>query len=70
MAQAIPNLCVSREIFKANDLSDHFEGKQFLESVDLALTCHHSPILTTFVFKSSEVRRLLLDSDPCGGTKC
>ena len=32
------------------------------------LTCHPSPSLTTFAFRSSEVRRLLLDLDPCGGT--
>ena len=34
----------------------------------LQLTCHPSPSLTTFAFKSSEVRRLLLDLDPYGGT--
>ena len=32
------------------------------------LTCHPSPSLTTFAFRSSEVRRLLLDLDPYGGT--
>ena len=38
------------------------------EAVDLPLTCHPSPSFTTFAFRSSEVRRLLLDLDPCGGT--
>ena len=38
------------------------------EAVDLPLTCHPSPSLTTFAFRSSEVRRLLLDLDPYGGT--
>ena len=42
---------------KADLLSDHFDGKQSMESVDLPLTCH----------PSSEVRRLLLDLDPYGG---
>ena len=51
---------------KAELLSDHFDGKQSRESVDLPLTCH--PSLTTFGFRSSEVRRLLLDLDPYGGT--
>ena len=37
------------------------------EAVDLPLTCHPSPNLTTFAFRSSEVRRLLLDLDPYGG---
>ena len=34
----------------------------------LMLTCHPSPSLTSFAFRSSEVRRLLLDFDPYGGT--
>ena len=53
---------------KADLLSDHFDSKQSRESVDLPLTCHPSPSLVTFAFRSSEVRRLLLDLDPCGGT--
>ena len=53
---------------KADLLSDHFDSKQSRESVDLPLTCHPSPSLTTFVFRPSEVRRLLLDLDPYGGT--
>ena len=38
------------------------------EAVDLPLTCHSSSSLTTFAFRSREVRRLLLDLDPYGGT--
>ena len=53
---------------KADLLSDHFDSKQSREGVDLPLTCHPSPSLTTFAFRSSEVRRLLLDLDPYGGT--
>ena len=53
---------------KAGLLSDHFDSKQSREAVDLPLTCHPSPSLTTFMFRSSEVRRLLLDLDPYGGT--
>ena len=34
----------------------------------MPLTCHPSPSFTTFAFRSSEVRRLLLDLDPYGGT--
>ena len=49
-------------------MSDHFHRKQSREAVDLRLTCHPSPSLTTFAFRSSEVRRLLLDLDPYGGT--
>ena len=54
---------------KADLLSDHFDSKQSREAVDLPLTCHQSPSLTTFAFRSSEVMRLLLDLDPYGGTK-
>ena len=44
---------------KADLLSDHFDSKPSREAVDLPLTCHPSPSLTTFAFRSSEVRRLL-----------
>ena len=33
---------------KADLLSDHFDGKQSREAVDLPFTCHPSPSLTTF----------------------
>ena len=59
-------LCES--VCKAHLLSDHFDRKQSWEAVDLPLTCHPSPSLTTFTFRSSEARRLLLDFDPNGGT--
>ena len=53
---------------KADLLSDHFDGKQSSEAVDLPIVRQQSPSLTTFAFRSSEVRRLLLDLDPYGGT--
>ena len=37
-------------------------------SVDLLVTCHPYPSLITFAFRSSGVKRLLLDLDPYGGT--
>ena len=36
---------------KADLLSDHFDSKQYREAVDLQLTCHPSPSLTTFAFR-------------------
>ena len=54
---------MSEAVGKADLLSDHFNGKQPRESVDLPLTCHPSPGLTTIAFRSSEIRRLLLDLD-------
>ena len=59
---------VCESVGKTDLLSDYFDTKQSREAVDLPLTCHPSPSLTTFVFRSSEVRRLLLDLDPYGGT--
>ena len=53
---------------KADLLSDHFDSMQSREAVDLPLTCHPFPSLTTFTFRSSEVRRLSLNLDPYGGT--
>ena len=59
---------VCESVGKADLLSDHFESKQSREAVDLPLTCHPSPSLTTVAFRSRDVRRLLLDMDPYGGT--
>ena len=59
---------VCESVGRADVLSDHFDSKQSREAIDLRLTCHPSPSLTTVVFRSSEVRRLLLDLDPYGGT--
>ena len=50
---------VSESVGKADLLPDHFDSKQSREAVDLPLTCHPSPSLTTFAFRSREVRRLL-----------
>ena len=58
---------VCESVGKADLLSDHFDGKQSRQSVDLPLTCHPSPSPTSFAIRSSEVRRLLLDLDPYGG---
>ena len=59
---------VCESVGKIDLLSDHFDSKQSREAVDLPLTCHPSPSLTTFAFRSREVRRLLLNLDPYGGT--
>ena len=59
---------VCESVGKADLLLNHFDSKQSREAVDLPLTCHPSPSSTTFAFRSSEVRRLLLDLDPYGGT--
>ena len=53
---------------KVDLLLDDFDSIQSREAVDLPLTCHPSPSLTTLAFRSSEVRCLLLDLDPYGGT--
>ena len=54
---------------KADLLSDHFDSKHSREAVDLPLTCHPSPILTTFAFMSynNNNNNDLLEND--GGTK-
>ena len=50
-------------------MSDHFESKQSREAVDQRLTCHPSPSLTTFAFRSSELGRAsLVRLRPYGGT--
>ena len=59
---------VCASVGMADLLSDHFDSKQSREAVDLSLTCHPSPSVTTFAFRSREVRRLLLDLEPYGGT--
>ena len=59
---------VCESVGRVDLLSDHFDSKQSWEAVDLPLTCHPSPSLTTFAFRSREVGRLLLDFDPYGGS--
>ena len=59
---------VCGSVGKADLLSDHFDSKHSRESVDLQDTCHPSPSLISFAFRSSEVNRLLLDLDLYGGT--
>ena len=49
-------------------LSDNFDSKQSRKSVTLPLTCHPSTSLITVAFRLSEIRRLLLDLKPYGGT--
>ena len=55
-----------QSVGKADLLSDHFDSKQSREPVDQPLTCHPFPRLTTCAFRSSEVRRFLIDLDPYG----
>ena len=59
---------VYESVGKADMLSAHFDGKQSRDPVDLPSTCHPSPSLTTFAFRSRLVKRLLLDLDSYGGT--
>ena len=59
---------VCESIGNADLLSDHFESKQSREAVGPWFTCFPSPSLTTFTFRSREVRWLLLDLVPYGGT--
>ena len=59
---------VCESVGKADMLSAHFDGKQSRDPVDLPTTCHPFPSLTTFAFRSREVKRLLLDLDSYGGT--
>ena len=59
---------VCESVGKADLLSVSLDSKQSREAVDLQLTCHPSPSLTTFAFRTSEVRHLLLDLDPYSGT--
>ena len=57
---------VCESVGKADLPSDNFDSKQSREAVNLPLTCYPSPCLTTFAFRWSEVRHLLLDLDPYG----
>ena len=59
---------VCDSVCKSDLLLDHFDRKQSREVADLLLTFYPSPSLTTFAFRSREVRRLLLDLDPYGGS--
>ena len=58
---------VCESVEKTDLLSAHFDGKQSRDPVDQPSTCHPSPSLTTFAFRSREVKLLLLDLDSYGG---
>ena len=60
---------LSESVGNADLLSDHFDCKQSIEYVDLPLTCNPSQRLASFAFRSSEVRRLLLNLDLYGGSE-
>ena len=53
---------------KAALLAAHFDSKQSRENIELPPTCHPSPGLSSFAFRSREVKALLRDLDPYGGT--
>ena len=55
---------VCERVGKADVLSNHFDSKLSRESVDLLLTCHPSPSLVTFAFRSTEVRHLFVRLGP------
>ena len=55
-----------KSVGEADPMSDNFCRKQSRESVDLPLASHPSP--RTFALMSSDLRRLLLDLVPYGGT--
>ena len=57
-----------KSVGKVDQLSDHFDSMESREAVDLPLTCDSFPSLSTFAIRSREVRHLLLDLDPCGGS--
>ena len=59
--------CESQLAYTADLLLDNFDDKQSRKYVDRPLTCHQSSRLSTFAFRSGEVRRLLLDFGPYGG---
>ena len=59
---------VCESVGKADMQSAHFDGEQSRDPVDLPSTCYPSPSLTTFAFRSREVKRLLMDLDSYGGT--
>ena len=45
---------VCESVGKADMLSAHFDGKQSRDPIDLPSTCHPSPSLTTFAFRSRD----------------
>ena len=45
-----------------------FDGKQSDEVLTLPQSCHPEAKLTTIVFRSREIERLMLDLDPYGGS--
>ena len=61
--RAVGDALVLDPALKAELLTEHFDGKQSRDSVALPLSCHPEPKFCSFVFKSREVERILLDLD-------
>ena len=55
-------------IEKAELLNRHFDSKQCRDGVLLSPTCHPMPQLSSFAFRSSEVKGLLRNLNSYGGT--
>ena len=53
---------------KAALFADVFDGKQSNDSLSMPQSCFPEAELTTFAFCSGEVKKLLLELDPYGGT--
>ena len=53
---------------KAALFADVFDGKQSNDSLSMPQSCFPEAELTTFAFRSGEVKKLLLELDPYGGT--
>jgi hypothetical protein len=53
---------------KANLLNRHFDSKQCRLGIQLPSTCHPEGKMSSFAFRSGEVRRLLSGLDAYGGT--
>ena len=52
---------------KAALFADVFDSKQSIDSLTMSQSCFPEAELTTFVFRSGEVKMLLLEVDPYGG---
>ena len=65
--QGVGGALVSDPAEKAELLSTFFDSKQSRDPVALPHTCHPSPRLSSFAFRSREVRNILLELDPNGG---
>ena len=65
--ESLKNRIIDKDNGNFNDFADVFHSKQSNDCLTMPQSCFPEAELTTFAFRSGEVKKLLLELDPYGG---